>query len=164
MELQHFYDLNIIQARALVGKLNIMHPYGTIGPMHSEDKTLVPFGEDVRRVELFNLGSSIKTYHEQLVDVELEVRIRNAVSEAELVVFLGFSYYSKNMALLKADKPAKMVRVLATAMGLPKSDVSLIEQDIRGLKKAKGVSLEVTIENTSCFKLFDNYKRALISR
>lgn len=127
--LADYYELQVAEAQELVAKLRIFHPYGQVGllPWQGSSGT-VPFGSE--RNDLLALTEEIKTFTEGLDDEHMLSEMHSAISEAEVVVFLGFAFHPLNMELLTPGRETAAQRIYATTLGLSDSDEGVIEDDI----------------------------------
>ena len=170
------------KASEIVGGAQIIHPYGWVGPLDR-----VPFGgNDHSRMDYRDLSKQIKTYTERVEEESTVFSMREAIRDAECIVFLGFAYHKQNMKLLFEHQPLpkKTKPVFGTALGMSDADQQEVigelsdlfpeidedeEEDDGGLL---GVSLprptpfkmndHIHIENKlSCFQLFEYYAKSL---
>lgn len=89
------YAISLESAAKFVDKINIIHPYGSLGPLRK-----VAFGEG--DPNYWDISANLKTFTES-ADTEVEARIEQAVQRAEQHVYLGFSFGRQNMELLTID-------------------------------------------------------------
>lgn len=123
--LSRFYKIDQTESRQIVEKARIYHPYGLPGPLSGYPNS-VTFGAD--RADWCKLGDQIKTYTESVETGE----IRQAIENAEQIVFLGFAFHDQNMQLLADSGSLKRKLVIGTAYGRSKSDVAIIRSQIHG--------------------------------
>lgn len=122
------YQMPREEARDLVqSTLKIFHPYGVVGS-YFEPTGQVEFGlkglPDFDRVM-----RSLRTYSEQTQDGDELTAIRNAVSVAETLVFLGMAYHPNNMALLTLGNTNKeRKKIYATRKGISNEDLRVVKQ------------------------------------
>ncbi|MDA9544271.1 hypothetical protein ACM43_06825 [Bradyrhizobium sp. CCBAU 45321] len=174
--LQLLYGIQLQHASEIVGKANIIHPYGSVGQL---DK--VQFGGIAHaRMDYRELSKAIKTYTERVEESEILEKMQGAIREAECIVFLGFAYHKQNMALLRpASRARKTKQIYGTAFGMSDSDVSEVvdelasffpDQELRpaassGLLPAPPIidmHANIRIENKlTCLQLFDYYAKSL---
>jgi hypothetical protein len=153
------YTMSLEDAASIVGNLNIIHPYGTVGdlPLLSSDNP-VPYGP-LRGSDKFDytvLAERIKTYTEQADEETVLKKILALVDAAECVVFLGFAYYSQHMQMLRtANRDAKVA--YGTTFGLSNSDAGEVHKLIAQTLAPSAVYLD----NLKCAALFDNYAQSL---
>ncbi len=107
-------------AEAAVAELEVIRPYGSIGP--TTGNHAVPYGCDASRRDIPAISRNIKTYSEQVEDEQLLGAIQQHVTRSETVVFLGFHFHEPNMRLLKPTGPTQVKRIFATAMGFSEAD------------------------------------------
>jgi hypothetical protein len=166
--LQLLYGVEREVAEAIVGRADIIHPYGSVG-----DLDRVPFGgPGYGRPDYFTLGQGIKTYTEQVEENATLDKIAHSMERAECVVFLGFAYHKQNMRLLfrSHKRPRKMVQVYGTAFGMSDADKEHVVDELNAYfgevetepgAIARGLS-NIHIENKlGCTQLFDYYAKSL---
>lgn len=112
------YGLRIKDAADLVNGINIIHPYGSLGPLEWQKSNLsaVPFGTKPSR-ELLEISGSLRTYTEQVDNLEVIAKISHEMNLAHTIVFLGFAFHQQNMKLLGKSKNAR--HVYATLYQIP---------------------------------------------
>ena len=74
-------------------------------------------------------AQQILTFTEQVRDIDLVAGIRNALSSADRIVFLGFGYHRQNLELLKSSAP-KHVEVFGTSFAMSKSDIETVSEEL----------------------------------
>ncbi len=89
-----------------VRKLQIFHPYGAVGSLADGKRRQVGFGV-TDYGDMVGLSAEINTFNEKLEEGEELNEMRQKISEAEQIVFLGFHFHSQNMALLQAAGPGR---------------------------------------------------------
>jgi hypothetical protein len=158
------------QARQIVSTLQIVHPYGTLGPLPGVNESgarVVPYGGSLRPTELVQAARSIRTFSEQIADLEVVQRIETQVTIAEHIVFLGFGYHDMNMRTLATAKKTSLRRVFGTALGVSKSDIEAVGQTIRSAFQGVGpnrfadrpdIQLRADLK---CTGIFEEYGRSL---
>jgi hypothetical protein len=148
--LQRAYSIRFEDAAALVGKLHIVHPYGSVG-----DLSKVPFGNT--RINCVELAKGIKTYTEQADAKDVTEKISSEVERAECMIFLGFAYHNQNLQILRPASRTSGKLIYGTALGMSNSDVSVIQQQLTPLFGPTGLY----IDNLTCAGLFENYAKSL---
>ncbi|MGO8087250.1 hypothetical protein AB9E29_08965 [Rhizobium leguminosarum] len=140
--LRRRYRIDYSEARQIVGKMNIVHPYGTLGSLPEQelmhDASHPEFGPDVDdRFDVWSLVPNIKTYTERVEEGEALSRIRKAMTNCRHLVFLGFGFTTENMKLLStaetAPKPDIKQFMLATAVGISQHGRPALQEKISGL-------------------------------
>ncbi|MBR1247080.1 hypothetical protein JQ609_09060 [Bradyrhizobium sp. AUGA SZCCT0169] len=96
-------------AALIVAGLNMIRPYGSVGPLLPSIPNHVLFGG---AVDPFNMLAGIRTYteNESLHD---SGHLVTALQGAKLVLFLGFGFHAQNLRLLQLPDP-RAKRVMAT--------------------------------------------------
>jgi hypothetical protein len=120
--LQTNFGLSEDDARGAVASLDMIRPYGLVGPLPWQDASGVPFGAEITiqrdHEQLFQFASNVRTYTEQNLAEPLKLKIHRAMEVARLVVFLGFGFHQQNMALLRVGTAADWRRALATVVSI----------------------------------------------
>ncbi len=115
-----FHGLPHQEARAIVDRMNIIHPYGWLGDLEA-----FPFGEPDKFPEMAN---NLITWSESIKDAEIVSKMRMAIKDASQIVFMGFGFAAQNMELLDTQPEhtelmdyelAEPPDVYATALGIP---------------------------------------------
>lgn len=163
------YTMPSAEAQDIVRSAQIFHPYGKVGglpDMPGTSSAVIPFGDDGSNY-LASLASQISTYTEQVADGQLVQQVRDALNNAERVIFLGFHYHKQNMDLITPeDPPADMGRqFFGTALGFSDQDLSIVRrymlrffaENRRSLVK-DGQHLHMR-SDLKCDQLFDVYGR-----
>jgi len=125
--LHRSYDINSHEAADIVARAKIYHPYGLAGDLGDAltTRATVPFGAN--QVNWYDLGKTmLKTYTESVDSVQ----IKNAVQQAETIMFLGFAYHDQNMRLLANDKSLNKKTFIGTAFKMSDSDISVVKSQI----------------------------------
>jgi hypothetical protein len=158
-ELVRSYHIDRKEAAALVSRLTIWHPYGTIAPLDTQEINGVAFGgTEAIRGRTFELAKRIKTFTEKHEDTATIEAMRTRLRTTNTVVFLGFGYYQQNLDLIKPDEEARIHWVLGTGVGLSDSARHVVEQKHLG-PWSKGSKTE-TPEMT-CGQLLNHYRMQL---
>jgi hypothetical protein len=163
-ELMRAYCINRKLAAALVDRLRIWHPYGTIAPLDTQAPTGIAFGEHTwLSGSCFHLVDGIRTLTEQHEDRTMIEAIRRCTQSADTIVFLGFGYYRPNLALIHPFGPTtNIAKIIGTGHGLPDDARRVVEHDLRRWSKGnKGDMLKIEIPNMTCADLLDNYRMRL---
>lgn len=155
--LARVYAIDLTRCRQIATRLTIIRPYGQVAPLN-----VVAFGDTDLLSASFALGQNINTFTEQIGDRDLISRIKDAISEAEIIAFLGFGFHPQNMEILKPDSVANVRRILATGRGLQPPNAGVIADELRRLYSTQGSGPLVTVDfNSACFTLFERHGRAL---
>jgi hypothetical protein len=170
--LQAYFGLGEERAKACVARMTCHHPYGTVAPWREGSEHL-GFGEGARidsQEHLLRLSARIRTYSEEATEGGDFAAIKQAVRDADVIVFLGFAYHPLNMELLRpADGASKLRRAYGTVYGMSESDTEAVRMQIRSLAPESYVGKDQTgratkLLNGTCDGLFKEYSRALSQR
>lgn len=159
--LQTYYGVTDTEAAELLSAVRFFHPYGKVGPLPWEkvDGT-VEFGANVGGGKLLSASTKIRTFTQRVQDETSIHEVRDLLSNADKVVFLGFAFHSMNMKLIEPSLSKEGLKVFATAFKISDSDCSIIRENI--IEFFKNKELEVTLRNNlPCGAFFDEYWRSL---
>lgn len=167
--LQHFlahaicnnYQVTLDEAKKTVEKLRIYFPYGSVGSYLGVHKNYVPFGsEHVPRYE--SIQDGLKTYTEQIEDSESLIAMRNAVADANPIIFLGNHYHDTNINLLCGGKHTGNVSkaIYGTRKGIfSDDDLNVIKAKLDKTSSRSGLASFRFSE--TCADLFKEYGRSM---
>lgn len=152
--LSKFYSIPVEEASEIVSKAPFYHPYGTPGLLNK-----VPFG--MERADWANLASEIKTYTETVEAGD----IKQAIKDADQIVFLGFAYHDQNMSLLANDDSLLTKTIVGTAYKRSDSDVRTISAQIAAWgnsNSAMRINADFAIRNDlTASDIFDYFSKSL---
>lgn len=164
---QSYYGISADAAAAIVSRVPIHHPYGTVGRLpwqmgqSSSEHAKVGFGNSGG--DLIASAAGIRTFTES-VDSELHKAVLEAIDFAETIVFLGMSYGDQNLDLLsKGKKEPGARRIYGTGVGLSEADRLLVGRRLRSLMADEGADSDVTIRDLFCERLISEYARSIAS-
>lgn len=165
--LSNYYGIELEEARTIVSKLEMYRPYGVAGLLPWQDGENQPkakFGENSART-VAEISGSIKTFTEGIEDIEVLNSIRNAVSEAERIIFLGFAFWQQNMDILD-PKDNTGVEVLGSAFMLSDNDRRVITNEIaeKFAVSFDEVKEKIVLENKKCHELVKDNWRTITSK
>jgi hypothetical protein len=154
------------RAVEVMERLNIVHPYGVIGelPWQSLRDTVPYGGHEGDPHMLLSLSQKIRTYTERVEEGAELNTIRQAIADAEVIVFLGFAFHPQNMELLApteaqlATMPTK--RVYATAYQMSADDCRVVYNKLFNMFHGRATG-GVNVQPITCSGLFDFYSLSL---
>ncbi|MGO6689943.1 hypothetical protein [Rhizobium leguminosarum] len=148
-------------AREIVGKINIIHPYGTLGHLQH-----FPYG---KIGNLQAMADNIQTWSETVRDPDTVSSMKRAIADAEHIVFLGFAFAKQNMDLLDARvgiRDERIVRTYSTGFGLHKVGEEDYKEKISVLYKGEplvSAMNAVRIQwDTKCAPFMEMYRYNLV--
>ena len=106
-------------------------PYGSLGPLEWQQRDGLVFGGLHGRNDLQPIADRILTYTEQREHGDVRVQISEALTEAELIIFIGFGFHQQNMMLLKPHNRETKRQVFATAVGIHKDNHELYQRTLQ---------------------------------
>jgi hypothetical protein len=165
--IETLYAIPHDEAKKIVDEIDILHPYGSIGPLER-----LPFGGNEHLTyNYLHLSKGIKTYTEQVEDTGIATSMAALIKDAARIVFLGFAYHDQNMALLKPKRKLYGKEILGTAFKMSDADVSEVKSQLveffppereRTEFAAIETDYHVNVENKlDCASLFDYYAKRI---
>ncbi len=161
--LQRLYKIDDQEAKHLVSKADIHHPYGKAGDLDQVHGSPAGAVFGTNSADYFHLGQSgIKTYTETVENNEF----RSAIAAAERIVFLGFAYHDQNLNLLAEQGSLQGNKtMLGTAFTRSNSDIGVIADQLEMLmhpnaRQVARNNLDIRSELTAS-GLFDFYSKSL---
>lgn len=172
--LQKYYGIDSGRAAGLISKLEIIHPYGSIGRLPFEGgPSAVSYGATLDEDSLIEAAGRIRTFTEQIEDLHFLDAIHQSVSGAETLVFLGFGFHPQNMELLSCGAINNARRTFATSYCCSKGDIEVFIRQIRAMlednfmvgKDFDGYSVDVRVPaGLSCAELLSEFSRSIPRR
>jgi hypothetical protein len=167
--LKNLYGVDDAVAARVMRRLKIVHPYGSIGEMPWQSPEGIPFGFRANRANMEFMAKRVRTYTEQIEEGETLAALKQAVVEADTLVFLGFSYHPENMNLLSLEAPGATERVFGTAKGISEPDTDIIKDQIRKMVGGKSLNVpgrgpeseRLFVNDVTAAKLLQDYSRSL---
>jgi len=157
---KEYFGLSQGQLGEVERTLRVIHPYGSLGALRWRLPADSGFGEELSADQLIEVAAKVKTFTEGSESKEIE-EIRNAFFEADLIMFLGFSFLPLNMDMLLGGERFECSRVLATSKGLSGESAELVSQEL-AIKLAGGDRSRIAMKNCRCFELFFEFQRFMI--
>jgi hypothetical protein len=165
--LSPLYGITQDHARKLCESVVMHHAYGSVGSLPGWKSDLgAPVGFGGYNADVSALANSIRTYTETARDQQEIEAIRATVSQAEVMVFLGFGFHQPNMRLLSPGRQVK-AQVFAMAYQCSQLQRDLALDDIGGMLQAGTWArdpLNVRIRaDLDCPAMFDEFGRLMAS-
>ncbi len=122
-------------------QLPVYHVYGDLG-----DLSVFPYGGKVAHpIYIEEYCKNIRTIYSDRG--EIEVSVLDKINQAKRIIFLGFSYQTENLDILKIDKWNINIPIYGTALGFNEGEINQIEKRLwRGTVQPK-------IKNCNCLDL-----------
>ncbi|NML72742.1 hypothetical protein HHL25_01255 [Rhizobium sp. S-51] len=163
--LENYMRLPANEAQSIVNELTIVHPYGQIGKLGWQTMGMVSvgYGENVQPTSLFEVASNIRTFTEQVEDETVPELMRRLITDAEQVIYLGFSFGAMNMELMKISEMGPPKKLYGTAHGISRANLEVITQHLaRDMKVGKTPLLHSHFfEASTCGTMLNDYFRVL---
>jgi hypothetical protein len=156
-----YFALNDGQTTEVLQAIKVIHPYGSIGDLEVKDKHVSGYAPEVSGSRILSSSKKIRTFTEGVQDARLLQEITLPIGQAEVIIFLGFSFIDINMQLLVPEVPHSR-RVLATAKGRSEDTRLSLRQYIgRRFTSFNPGDDAVEMFDGKCFELFYEYDRYL---
>jgi hypothetical protein len=101
------------------------------------------------------------TFNEQLTDVSSLSVIRQAISNARRVVFLGFHFHQQNIDLLQTENAGGFVNVYATVVGRAQPEISVIKTQIAQMLRSERQNY-IEVQDLRCKEMLDQFGTTLL--
>jgi len=163
--IRNYYGLDVESVRKLVSRLEIYHPYGHVGRLPWSDRgPSIEFGCRPNHQQLSECARELRTFTEGTDPDSSDIEtIRTRISEAGILLFLGFAFHRQNLQLLaltEEQRRAHPVFCYATAKGISETDREVIMGELLDILQLNRRRTHVRTELT-CAKLFSEYWRTL---
>jgi len=103
-------------AHAILSKVRIHRPYGSLGLLPWQNRNGVEFGN--ASADLSRMASNIRTYTERDHSKSMLSEVHADLMNAAVVLFLGFGFHKQNMEMLRLEKRNRKTRSFVTAYGI----------------------------------------------
>jgi hypothetical protein len=133
--LQNYYGMAATQAATVMTSLSIYHPYGTVGQLPWQNiNEGIEYGANPSAQALLKIANGIRTFTEGIGPDSSILEIRQTLSSAERVAFLGFAFHPLNMQLLfpglKNGEQVKNRSTYATAHQMSEANMRAIRIEL----------------------------------
>lgn len=166
------YEIEENEAEEIVNKACILHPYGYLGPLKGNDKhAAVPYGNDWSESHTQYI-ENIRVYSEDNNEDERISSIKEEISKASSVFFLGFGFHHQNMSLLTPiTSECTFKNAYCTAYNISKPNQDEIIESIKEMacgaspqnKNESDIVVNIVDGKTGCKDFIDHYS-LVISR
>lgn len=164
--LKRVYKIDDAAAFEAVRSILVIHPYGSIGSLPGMgDSSSIPFGCEPSTAELVRIAENIVTYSESSHDNELVNSIKETMSNAKNLVFLGYAFHPQNMNLLSVHAPPTRPfarHAYASAVGISDVRWELIKGRIVNSLATTSDLVFAYKESESCEKLVQEFSDHMI--
>jgi hypothetical protein len=165
--LARYYSMDAVQAAAALKHLEVLHPYGSMGPVASSDAQVAatPFGMRADWQRLMKASAELRTFTEG-ADPKSGVveQVRDRAMSCSRIAFLGFAFHPQNVDLLFGNPSGALnlrdCSVYATGLGISRSDGDIVKQK---LGAQAGIAYErINIAHDArCADLFSLFRLSL---
>jgi len=159
--LQKVYAISQDNAVSLVSKLEIYHPYGTVGDLYSSSNNgTTIFGGKLHGELLINAAKGIRTFTEQIEEEDTLSQIKRSIMLAKSIVFLGFAYHRQNIELLRPERQGNVQTIIGTAFGISEHGAKETARRLGSLTGNKSTMIEIN-NKLLCKPFLDYYQLSL---
>ncbi len=165
LALQNYYSIDAGQASEIMKSLTIYRPYGKVGNLPWQSSLYsIEFGSRPNPKDLVYLSNQILTFTEGTDQQKSDIdSIRNTLSTADRIAFLGFAFHRLNINLLFPyieGLSSRNIPVYATAHGISNADIQEIKADLsrNGGIHPDGLFIR---SDLTCRMLYSEYWRSL---
>jgi len=157
------YGMTLSEAGDVARRLRIWHPYGQVGAWTSAatPSAGVPYGW-VAREKLELLATELRTFTEGLEE-SIDLRLaREALAQAERIIFIGFGFHRQNMEILQPRDDIAAKQVLGTVYREPAPAQEMIRDEILRWSRPIGATAAQhpsLVNGTSAQLLHDYYRQ-----
>ncbi len=163
-ELQTKFRLTGGEAKQALSSLTVIRPYGVVGPLSWQNgDSSVPFGADLGNdhERLFAISQNIQTFTEQAA-APAKAAIQSAISEAHIIVILGFGFHQQNMSILRSYKPDGK-RIFATVHNIDKENHENLARNIIRTFQHNDISRSPQLLDRLCCKFLQTMKLSIMA-
>jgi len=158
------FGMPLKEAQDIVAaKLNIIHPYGTVGrlPWQKVEAPDCEWGTE-QPWNIHNLAQQIRTSADVMRDHQMLLKIRGMVSSSKRIVMLGFGFQPQNVDILIDYSMSHDPELVATVYGLSQTNRISVTKMI---KRKTGIEDDelLLMMNAKCFELMRDYSLLLES-
>jgi SIR2-like domain len=163
------FNLSMADAVNICADNPVLHPYGSLG--HIDFSSLgsgrLSYGSNGSEFDLIAASKNIRTYTEQIDVNQTELsKIHSALSSAETILFIGFSFHEQNMNLLAPPKGISASRIFATTHGMSETDRVTIRNFLTTqwaslAKRSTSDRPTVVLSHQTCCDFFFDYQRTI---
>lgn len=148
--LANYFGVRPQVVQEIFSELSIFRPYGKAGSLPwQDDGSQVAYGRcDAEAVRI--AAGEILTFTEQIADRDLVIAMKNAIAQADRLIFLGFGFHRQNLSLFDC-KAQPHLQVFATSLGISKPDCGVITEEI---ERCLGLSEVQTLKGHDFVHLF----------
>jgi hypothetical protein len=164
--LQNYFAMSPQNAATALSKLEIHHPYGTVGEL-TWQKQLdgIPFGASPHPQQLLSSALRLRTFTEGTDAITSDISvIRRTLSAARRIAFLGFAFHPLNMQLLFSEAPSNAASrecsIYATALGMSAADLFEVTNEICQMTRILPTMIRLR-SDLKCAGLFQEFRRSL---
>ena len=154
------YVLDHAEAADVVNKIQMIRPYGYLGPLPTiTGDTGVGFGQDPSPRLLIDISSAVKTYSESNQYNSVTEAIASFLAKAKKIAFFGFAFHDQNMKFFDIPRPTVPLprHVFASTYEIPQPRWTLINDSLQKCFKMEPRHLYSHGHDGDCSAFFKEY-------
>jgi hypothetical protein len=126
-----------------VSNINMIRPYGSLGPLNWQAKDGVEFG--VYGKNLRRISDNLRTFTETLND-DIKATIATRLDQSAVVIYLGFGFHKQNVQIMQSQAASFNAQtVFATAFDVDGSNYPYLKRAIKlSLRKYDDSGIDIT--------------------
>lgn len=160
--LVNYFGIDQTRSEQIVSATEIIHPYGQVGHLPWQNgSSRIDFGAKLRQLSMIEFSNQIRTFTERVEDEAMMSKIHKLILEAEVLVFLGFSYGDMNMQLLRTRKNIP-TKVFGTSLGMSEPNTAISKRDIRVAVDGSVVGKNIQLAALTCNELLNAYWKPIL--
>lgn len=160
--LVNYFGIDQTRSEQIVSATDIIHPYGQVGHLPWQNGlSRIDFGAELQQSSIIESSNQIRTFTERVEDEAMMSKMHQLIKDAEVIVFLGFSYGDMNMQLLRTRKNISG-RVFGTSMGMSEPNTAISKRDIRVVVDGSVTDKNIQLASLTCNKLLNDYWKPIL--
>jgi hypothetical protein len=154
--IQNTFRTSEDQAFNLMSEINIIHFYGSLGPLNGQDA--IPYGSNnsndaAKYINVIPYERS--SQNAQKLNPDQEKALDLIHKTADVLVYMGFGFDEQNCKLLKLACLNETITIHGTTLGLTPFEKRQFARKYFNIKGQNGI-VEFTMENYGCMELIRN--------
>jgi hypothetical protein len=115
-------DIDVMQ------RLSVIHVYGSLGEFTHSGYQYRGYGIEPNEMDLIDARGKIKVFTEGTFEDDVQGRISEALSECEVLLFLGFGFHPINVRLFPNNRLERLERLIVTSRGFSSDDLRILAE------------------------------------
>tara|TARA_R110000737_G_C14583699_1_gene486178 strand:+ start:437 stop:1369 length:933 start_codon:yes stop_codon:yes gene_type:complete len=133
-----YFELDDGGTREVLDLIDIIHPYGKLGPLDFKHNSLTNFGDILDASKIIDASGQLQTFGEGGFASDVTDSIATKLTLAKTAVFLGFGFLPLNLNRVLMGRSWFISNVLGTSLGQSDATTSLISESLsRSFRRKK---------------------------